>query len=84
MIDSLLNNCYLLGALSGLLTVLIFFVYNKYSDNNEKDENIYIKIFIMSSIITCLAVYISQNTNVMSSIQVQNKNLDIHTGSPSF
>ena len=83
MFDSLFTNCYLLGALSGLLTVLIFFVYNKYSDNNEKDENIYLKIFIMSSIITCLAVYISQNSHSISSIQLQ-KNLDIHTGSPTF
>ena len=68
MVDKLLNNCFFLGAFSGLIAVLVLYLHNKNTNNIEKDDKIYIKMFILVAVLSCLAVFASQYNLTSSKI----------------
>lgn len=89
MVESIMNNCFILGAFSGLIAVLALYAHKTYGNgnNNEEDNNTYIKIFILVSILSCSAVFISQNCNTVSKKHIMSgggSSINIHTGSPTF
>ena len=86
MVDKLLNNCFFLGAFSGLIAVLVLYLHNKNSNNIEKDDKIYIKMFILVAVLSCSAVFASQYNLTPSKLtsNMSGGSVNIHTGAPSF
>ena len=86
MVDKLLNNCFFLGAFSGLIAVLVLYLHNKNANNIEKDDKIYIKMFILVAVLACSAVFASQYNLTSSKISsnMAGGAINIHTGAPGF
>jgi len=87
MTENFLNNCFILGAVSGLVAMLVLYLHKKYVDEKESDKNLYIKIFLLSSVLSCLAVFMSQqafNTNKSKNIMLGGASQNIHTGASPF
>lgn len=85
MANSLLCNSFILGGLSGLIGMIVLHFHLKNQENTYYDEKIYIKMFILVSILSCLSVFVSQNcSDLKVQKYISGGGVNIHTGSPSF
>ena len=74
-----LSNVYVLSLLSGLISCIVTFADAKIY-NIDKSKNVYLKIFILSTLLSLIVLFISQNYSP-GKLGV---NQDILTGNPDF
>ena len=88
MVETAVSNYFILGGLSGLIGVAILYLHFKNTPVNEdtRDDKVYIKMFILISVLSCLSVFINQNYFNVSKLtkSVSGGGVSIHTGSPTF
>jgi hypothetical protein len=85
MLENYMNNCFILGILCGIIaTVASYFHKKNTKDTQESDTQLYVKIFLLVSVLTCGAVYAGQYTKSKAITHSGGSLANIHTGSPSF
>jgi amino acid transporter len=79
-----LKSPYFLSLCAGIISVIISYLENKYSDK-KRNINSYLKLFILVSILTLLILHVDKNigNNIPSLVNTYDKQ-EILTGNPNF
>ena len=79
-----LKSPYFLSLCAGIISVIISYLENKYSDK-KRNINSYLKLFILVSILTLLILHVDKNigNNIPSLVNTYDKQ-EIFTGNPNF
>ena len=74
-----LSNIYMLSLLGGIISCLVTYIEAKINKEN-RSRKVYLKIFILSSIVSLLLLFLAQNIP-KNKLEI---NQDILTGNPGF
>ena len=75
-------NYYTYSLIMGLLSVIIFYIYN-YKQGNILEKKKYIQFFITSTIFSVMSIFGYLSINKLNKVDIRN-NLTILTGEPNF
>ena len=67
-----------------IIFLLLYFHKKNTKDTQDSDTQLYVKMFLLVSVLTCGAVYAGQYTKSKPITQSGGSLANIHTGSPSF